>query len=200
MKTNLTNMWVGLTRAYEIALLGNFSIRVMFDSEYTEGFDDYHKIKEFFKGVEFASDGDIIVEITKPKDYSSGIGGETLNDILKRVGRVNNNEKPTRFTCVTCDKLLNTATDRLNLSYLDREKAIDIAKVIAQLDESKEIEPVHIAEAIQYVHFSIGIDNDRDVINAEGNQFMFGHGISISRGYLNKSDINKAINYLKSLL
>lgn len=200
MKAELINMWSNLTRVYEIGLLGDFSIRVMFYSDYIEGFKDYETIKENFKGVEFSSDGDLIVEIVKPKDYKPNAMNETLSDILDRVEVAKNNEKPTRFTCTSCDALLNSITDRLNLSYMDREKVIDIAKVIAQLDGSKEIEPVHVAEGGLYVHTNYPHSSEAELINAEGNCISFGHGISISRTTLYRDDITKAIEHLKSLL
>lgn len=192
--TNLFPLWVGLSRAYEIALLGGYSIRVMIGEDYVEGFDDYLKIKEFFKGVEFSADGDMTVEIVKPKTYDSKIIGETMADVLGRVEVAKGNDTPKRFESTACDVLLNTATDRLNLSYNDRDMIIEFAKTIAQLEGSVLIEDVHIAEGIHYKYF------DGSLINAEGNYLAFGYGINIARTTLDRDDISNAIKHLESLL
>ena len=194
MTTNLFPLWVGLSRAYEIALLGGFSIRVMIDEDYPEGFDDYQKIKDFFKGVEFSADGDMIIQIVKPKTYDSKIIGETMADVLGRVEVAKGNKTPNRFESTTCDVLLNTATDRLNLSYNDRDMIIEFAKTIAQLEGSENIKAVHIAEGIQYKYF------DGSLINIEGNCLTFGYGINIARTTLDRDDISNAIKHLESLL
>ena len=194
MTTNLFPLWVGLSRAYEIALLGGFSIRVMIGEDYVEGFDDYLKIKEFFKGVEFSADGDMTVEIVKPKTYDSKIIGETMADVLDKIEVAKGNKTPNRFESTTCDVLLNTATDRLNLSYNDRDMIIEFAKTIAQLEGSENIKAVHIAEGIQYKYF------DGSLINIEGNCLTFGYGINIARTTLDRDDISNAIKHLESLL
>ena len=50
---NLVGLWANLSRAYEMALLGKFSIQIIFDKEYIQGFDDYESIKSFYKDVLF---------------------------------------------------------------------------------------------------------------------------------------------------
>lgn len=194
MTTNLFPLWVGLSRAYEIALLGGYSIRVMIDEDYPEGFDDYQKIKDFFKGVEFSADGDMILQIVKPKTYNSKIIGETMADVLGRVEVAKGNDTPNRFESTTCDTLLNTATDKLSLSYNDRDMIVEFAKAIAQLEGSKNIKAVHIAEGIHYKAF------DETLINVEGNYLTFGYGINIARTALDRGDITNAIKHLESLL
>ena len=47
-------------------------------------------------------------------------------------------------------QLLMTAYDKLELSPADLFKCIDIARTIANLDQSKQIRVEHLAEAIQY--------------------------------------------------
>ena len=192
MNTIVLRLWVNLSRAYEIALLGGFSIRVMIDEDYPEGFDDYQKIKDFFKGVEFSADGDMVVQIVKPDKYDTI--GETMADVLGRVEVSKGNDMPNRFESTTCDTLLNTATDKLSLSYNDRDMIVEFAKAIAQLEGSKNIKAVHIAEGIHYKAF------DETLINVEGNYLTFGYGINIARTALDRGDITNAIKHLESLL
>ena len=192
---NLVGLWVNLSRAYEIALLGNFSLQIVFDKEYTQGFDDYESIKTFYNDIKFDKDGDLTVEIVKP-DYNSKYieKAETLSDIRLRVATAKLNIKPCEFKNDGCLALLKTATDRLSFSLSKREKVIEISKVIAQLDGSKLIAAEHIAEAVQY---NYGKDGKCD---AENKKLNFGKGIEISLFDLDFIDIENAIEYLKNLI
>lgn len=191
---NLVGLWATLSRAYEIALLGNYSIKIVFDKEYIQGFDDYKNIKSFYKDVLFCKDGDMTVKIYKP-DYSQNrINYETLEDIFGRVNQAKKNSLPTDFKDDSCNALLKTATERLGFSFSKKEKVIEIAKIIAQLDNSKVIEAQHIVEAIQYNRV------DDTVCIAEDKSISFGYGITITKSEIDSEDVNNAINYLKSLL
>ncbi len=191
---NLVGLWANLSRAYEVALLGNFSIKIVFDKEYIQGFDDYENIKSFYKDVLFCKDGDLTVEIYKPDYTQDRINYETLEDIVDRVNKAKNNPLPSDFKNDACNALLKTATERLGFSYSKKEKVIEIAKIIAQLDNSKLIETQHVAEAIQYNCV------DDTVCVAEDKSLSFGYGITITKSKIYEEDINNAINYLKSLL
>jgi|GEM_PF-5186194 len=189
---NLVGLWVKLSRAYEIALLGKFSIRITFDPEYKEGFDDYKSIKEFYKDVNFNRNGDLIVEIHKP-DYSGRGGGESLKHIIARVHTAEKNARPIIFNNDSCDLLLKNATSKLNFSLSEEGKVIEIASVIAQLDKSASIRVEHLAEAIQYKVY-----NDEACINPDIDTISFGDGIEISLFELYGLDIDNAIKYLNS--
>jgi hypothetical protein len=191
---NLVGLWVNLSRAYEIALLGKFSIKIVFDKEYIQGFDDYESIKSFYKDVLFCKDGDMTVSIHKPDYTQNRINYETLEDILVRVNSAKGNSLPTDFKSDACNTLLKTATDRLGFSHSKKEKVIEIAKIIAQLDNSKLIDVQHVAEAIQYNY-----EEDTFCV-AEDKTISFGYGITITKSEIHSEDVNNAINYLKSLL
>lgn len=191
---NIIGLWVNLSRAYEIALLGDFKIQIVFDREYKQGFDDYENIKSFFNEIEFVKEGDLIVEIYKP-DYNQKLERfETKEDIKSRVDKALKNKKPDLFKNNSCDVLLKTATERLDFTLGKREKVIEISKIIAQLDGSDTIDPQHIAEAIQYNCY------DNTQCNAENKSINFGDGIQIALYDLDYTDIENAINYLSELV
>jgi hypothetical protein len=189
---NLIDYWPNLARAYEVALLGNFTIQIVFKKDYIQGFDDYECIKQFYKNIKFVKKGDLVVEIYKP-DYRIEIESETLQDIHNRVKKAKNNSKPSLKLQNESIQLLNTATDKLSYSLSVRQKVIEIAQVIAQLENS-QIKPYHIAEAIQYQM------NDSEVCNAEEKTINFGKGIKISLLELENTNIENAIAYLQTLI
>lgn len=195
METNLVGMWASLSRAYEIALLGGFSIKVVYEPDYIEGADDYKKIKEFFKGAEFSADGDILIQIVKPDIRTLERESETLSDILKRVEVAKGYDIPTKHESDVYKTLLKSAFERLNLSINNKDMINEIAKVIAQLEGSKEIQTVHVAESL---HYNMPVDGK--LIIAENDHYSFGYGIKIARTDMYEDDIIDAIEYLKSLL
>ena len=192
---NLVGLWPNLSRAYEIALAGKFTIQCVFEKEYTAGFDDYKKIKYFFDGVDFVSDGNLIVELYKPNDYKVLHYSETLKDIISRVYAVKDNVTPFIFDNEhAANTLLKTAVERLSLSMSKRNNILKVAGVIAKLDNCDKIRTEHLAEAIQYNIMYLD-----HICNAENEYIEFGPGIKIYLHKLNSNDINAAIEYLKSL-
>ena len=189
---NLIGCWVNLSRAYEIAILGDFSIQVMYDVEYN-AINDYKLIKEFFNRCTFCFSGDLIVEIHKPQNLVGLKRGqfETLEDIDKRIEKAKRNTIPTEYDSESCNQLFKTAIDRLDLDLKTIGNIERIAKVIAQLEGTKKILTQHLAEAIQY-------NVPQNGINAESQAKTFG-GIIIPMAGLKTYDIQEAIEYLKSL-
>lgn len=193
-KKNIIGLWANLSRAYEIALLGRFTIQIVFDKAYKQGFGDYEMIKSFYDDVEFVKEGDLIVEIYKPDYDKKTEGFETKQDIKSRVENAPRYKKPELFKNSSCEALLKIATDRLNFTLLKREKTIEVSKTIAQLDNSTYIEPQHIAEAIQYSSY------DYSQCNAESRCINFGDGIQVALHDLDRIDVESAIKYLSELI
>ena len=192
-KRNLIPLWYNFARVYEIAKLGNYSVRVIFENEYIEGFDDYKAIKKFYSGIQFSSTGQMVVEISKP-DYDSTIRGETLSDIHTRISEAKKFAIPEYVKTGAIASLVKTATERLNLSMENIENAEAIAVTIARLALSNEVRIEHIAEAIQYRAV------DETCIDAEGKAMQFGKNITIGRGLKNPTEIEEAISFLEKMI
>ncbi|MBN2617222.1 MAG: hypothetical protein JXR64_02795 [Spirochaetales bacterium] len=195
--TNLVGLWCNLFRAIEIAKIGGYSISVYFDGEYKNGFDDYLSIKTFCKGWfnDFVSDGDIKIEIIKPRSYEINGKWETLECISNRIEKSLQFQTPELKLHDYSEVLLKTATQKLDLSLSQVEKIKQIAITIAQMDFSKTVQAQHVAESIQYSF----IHNDTRY-NAESKSKMFGDMIQIKLGKIDKRPIKSAINYLNTLL
>jgi len=195
---NLNGLFPNLARAYEIAKFGNFSITITYSVnpyDYPRANDDYQLLKKFYNDIEFNSNGDLFVEITKPRNYKIE-QCEKIIDIHKRIGKARNNKIPKMYENNSATyNLLKNAVEKLNFSCIDVKKIDKIALKIAQLDGTEKIEAQHIAEAIQY--------RIKDIINpviiAENNIIEFGNSIKIKRGNIDSKDIEQAIDYLQSI-
>jgi uncharacterized protein YfkK (UPF0435 family) len=189
---NLVGRWVNLARAYEIALLGNLSIQLMFPPDYKPWNKDYQVIKDFYNLITFKSEGDLIVSINPP-DYFDKVEYETLADIHDRVASAKSNDIPYKLTPHSLD-MLNHAITKLELSSLERDHIIKVAKIIAQLEDVRTVHPNHIGEAVIYAL------HDTTMINAENATINFGPDITIALTDLHIDDIKNAINYLQTKL
>ena len=193
---NITSVWPNLFRAIEIAKIGGYSVSVHFQPDYKAGFEDYRYIKDFCRGwfEKFVEDGDIKVELIQPNNYTKGWQSESLADISIRVKTGLANSLPCSKLSESGESLLKNAARVLSLSLYQIEKIRLISLTIARADNSKNIEPQHVAEALQYSYLS------PDTINAEVKTRNFGDNIKIKLGDIDKEDIQNAIEYLTSKL
>jgi len=198
--TNLVPLWPNLSRAYEIALLGNFSITIFYYKDYIASASDYNDIKSFFNDVRFEKEGDLIIDIEQPdpKIVVSKRKYETLEEIRARVEKAKNNFLPTEYNSAT-EQLLMTAIQKMKLSVNKKDKTENLAAIIAKLDGSKTILIEHMAEAINYSYSGKGVFGEK-VVNAEANTIHFGSGISISLHDHYHVDVENAIKFLLELI
>jgi hypothetical protein len=173
MKTNffinegtVCGLFCNLSRAYEIALLGGFKIRLIksnnVDNRYLSS-NDLIILSNLFAGVDFIFEDDfednelnsilIHIELNMP-DFNSIISirnCETVNDIFKRVNDAQRNILPEFKLTESGKALLGTAFSRLQLDLNQLNSIVEISRAIARLAGSKEIKLEYLAEAIQYL-------------------------------------------------
>lgn len=158
---NVCGIFSHLSRAYEIALLGGFKIRLIKSNNIDDHVPkdiDLDLIKSFFAGVEFTdkeSDLDSVIlhiEVTMPafdmvvttRKY------ETVEDVFRRVNDAQANELPIFKLNDSGKKFFKTAYERLKLTLNELDSIATTSQVIARLHGSKEIKLEYLAEAIQY--------------------------------------------------
>lgn len=109
-----------------------------------------HQRKKAFKRTVTA---DIVVTPVLPLPYEKvTIFDETFDhDMLLRVEKATAVDTINVGLCDTGQRLMNSAIQVLNLSYDQSWGKIMVALSIAKLDGKNTIEPVHLAEAMQYV-------------------------------------------------
>jgi len=151
-KINLIGPTVNISRVYEIAKTGNHTVKLI-PAEGTSKYD-IELLNEFYGFNTVNGFNDIYCEVfIDSSDIEALFNGrkyETLEDIQKRVDNSNNNPMPSRDLSPTCQSLLKAAIIKLNLSIIDTLAIIELSLTIAKMEGSKEIQPQHIAEAIQY--------------------------------------------------
>lgn len=160
METNICKLWPNLSRTIEIALLGGYKINPYYTKEdYPDCPKDFEMIKsEVEKYTNFNSifggNAQISIEIGMPSPTlitDNRRGYETLADVLKRVEIAKLNVLPSPEIDNSGNVVLKTAIDRVGLLSVARIETIkNLARTIAQLDNSQKIKCEHVAEAIQY--------------------------------------------------
>ena len=149
--SNLYGLWPHFDRIVEIAACGGFSVYLddTPDIDHPQKMDDNDAARRFYSEtcifVDAPADADILTALNKV-------------DYLSRFARPNGHPaKYARIEPVSTDiknpatvTLLKAAAERLDFSYYDLLKCVNVAAVIAAMDGATEIEARHIAEAIQY--------------------------------------------------
>lgn len=146
---NLIALAVNISRAYEIAKVGNHTVKIVANELACK--QDIDLLNEFY-GFKEVHNPDLVMELAYgTQDVLNCFktnGCETLQDINKRLPgtliEVSDTLDTPSFT------LLKTAIQRLQLGVNDVVIIHKVAKTIASLAESNKIKAEHIAEAIQY--------------------------------------------------
>lgn len=153
---NMILLAINISRVYEIATIGNHSIKII-PTEHCRN-EDIDLLYNFYN-LQNDANPDIIIELA----YSANDvincfcnnRAETLEDINARLQvahpNVNND------LCNTSITLLKTAINRLELGVNDVLIIHRVAKSIAQLSGSEAIKVEHVAEAIQYRSIKINL-------------------------------------------
>lgn len=196
---NLPAAFCNLFRAIEIAKTGGFSVRVIFNTDYKTGLEDYQKVKEYCKGwFENFKGGDkaLTVEMCKPElgEYKYG---ETLQDIENRIDKSLLFPLPEPEFNTASESLLKVACTRLDISLKGVDLIREVARIIARMSFSKEIKIEHVAEAIQ---LSKEANYGDSYVLAETPQTIFDNKIFIVNTDIDSDVIKKAIEHLQSRL
>jgi hypothetical protein len=154
-KINLISCYPSFARAYEIGLLGNFSLNICVDTsnaeyDYITMFENAKLLKR--KYPLFGSNGIIYFEINK-LDYDKIITSnkcETIIDITNRVKEKQSNIKPLFEFNPTNTELLKSFYNKTKVSVQDFQETLKIAEVIAQFEGTPTVELSYIAEACLY--------------------------------------------------
>lgn len=149
MKPNYNSLalWPSLGRVIEIALTGNFKIKLTGDYECWQRDADY--VKQVNPDMFSETNHKMTYELYEPDCFANHGKYETMDDIMKRVNEAKKRKVPDYKLTVASMDLLKTAKVRLNLSILDLIEIENITCTIAQL-ENDSVQIQHLAEAIQY--------------------------------------------------
>lgn len=144
METKLENIkgQENVKRALEVARLGGHTVTLVGPDGCGK-----HTLMSIFQ---VTPGPDIVVEVFRPSadQLLSMRKDETMEAVQARINKA---LKETDLTLPEAGKqLLKTAYDKLRLSPADLFKCIDIARTIANLDQSKQIKIEHLSEAIYY--------------------------------------------------
>lgn len=91
---------------------------------------------------------DISVEVHRPRDRDKSYKGTSLADLHRQI------EGMSHFNDEALDQhggnLLKAASRELGLDIVAVARILGVARTIANLDRSEQIQPVHVSEAINY--------------------------------------------------
>ena len=163
-RDNVTGIYPNLSRAYEIALLGNFRIKLVKGNNVDDknpSDADLFMLSTLFDTDLFIFESDestelhciyLTVEITSPylDTIFSTRKSEGLDTVIDRVMAAKENVKPDFKLTDAGKSLLKTAWDRLDLDLMKLDSIAQVSQTISQLHGSKEIKLEYLAEAIQY--------------------------------------------------
>lgn len=144
---NFLALWPNFGRALEIALLGNFKIKLTGDYEGCQRDIDY--VKQGNPDIFSDTNYTITLELCEPDCFVDYRNYETMSEIIERVNKAKERKLPDYKLTAASMELLKTAKGRLNLSILDLIEIENITCTIAQL-ENDSVQIQHLAEAIQY--------------------------------------------------
>lgn len=153
---NLVGLAENFARAYEIAKVGNFKVKIVTHGDNHASEQDIKLFNEFYGFAETEENPDMILELCYgPSEILNLITrksrSETLEEINTRIDDIVLSDIVVDKTLnQTCTNLFKTSIDKLHLSLTDSIKVIDIAATIAKMAQSTSIKAEHIAEAIHY--------------------------------------------------
>lgn len=201
-KLNLVGVWCGLARAYQLALLTNLSIKLVYDPiKNPQGFEDAKLAKSFFIGVQFSNVGDIIVELTKP-NFANTTTAKTLEDLQKEVSQVKD-VVVDNYQSINTQVVAGLVVGQNGLSAPQANNLIKLATAIAKLDAYEDakncIKNEYIFEALSLVN-NKNVGTTLQSVEISCIAKVFGSVEITHYEILQISDIQNAIKYLEDLL
>jgi len=159
MKETTVDIFAGnenLFRAYEICMCGDHKLKLISTADEDTSVDarQMSLLNEHFAEVitlEY-SDADILQEIVKPQlEQLLNSRCETIEDVDKRIAAYKERCPDIEINISEASqRLLKTAYERLALQPYEVQIIINLAATIGKMDDSKFVDLIHIAEAIQF--------------------------------------------------
>jgi len=153
MKTNkeLTCIWPNLARACEIAMVGNLTVNIIYDTiSYPEMPEDFELIKSYYKEIKFEKTADLTVVLCNPQIANGS--GEKWEDVKIRAGLV---EVKDLELDRTAEQLFKSIAERFKISISKRELILKVSNIIACMDSEKALAAWHVAESFQWAGLQI---------------------------------------------
>jgi hypothetical protein len=179
-KSKITlNPWVNLERAYEVALLGGYTVTPVSNEPIYEDFNTF--AKPTLQGI-LHENGDMFVELSPLQRDNLDIE-VSFHVNMEKIEALKNTPNPDEYVDEKkCMGFLKTIQERMNFSEVQLKRIEKIAATIAKLDDSKAIELNHIAEAI---HYQMVINKDTEYYNLLEPDHIYIEGVKIPKKLLN---------------